>query len=209
MCLLAAGLFLPCSAGSDPLYTGITLIEKIKSLLAPKEIKNSIFDISEEYLKEKKMKGLLVDCDSTLMPWKARTPDDSAKAWVNRMKDAGFKLCIVSNNMFRHERITGIATAFGLPCISEACKPFPFGLRRALAVTQTSSSETMMIGDQLLTDIVGGNYLGIHTVLVTPLGGGEFPTTAYINRNIEKLIIGYLKKTGAWNFAGSDTIQRV
>lgn len=170
----------------------------IQRLLAPREIKNSIFDITENHLKERGVKGLLLDCDNTLMPWDEHVPGQAAKEWTNKMKGSGLKVCIVSNNMFRHKRITSIAAAFDVPCVSEAMKPFPLGLRRALAITGTKASETVFVGDQLLTDIAGGNFLGIYTVLVTPLSGGEFPTTTYINRNVEKLIIAYLKRAGAW-----------
>lgn len=175
-----------------------TLLEKIKILLAPKLVKNSIFDITEAELKEKNIKGLLLDCDNTLMPWNEHVPGQPAKDWLNKMKENGLKTCIVSNNMFRHKRITSIAAAFDVPCVSEALKPFPYGLRRALGITGTLPSETMLIGDQLFTDILGGNFLGIRTVLVRPVSGAEFPTTKYINRNVEKLVIAYLKRSGAW-----------
>lgn len=175
------------------------MLEKIKNFLVPRQIKNSVFDITEAELKEKNMKGLLLDCDNTLMPWNEHEPGQAARDWLNKMKESGLKVCIVSNNMFRHKRITSVAAAFGLPYVSEAMKPFPFGLRRALNVIGTQTAETMMIGDQLLTDIVGGNYLGLFTVLVQPMSGAEFPTTKYINRNVEKLIISYLKRAGAWN----------
>lgn len=179
------------------------MLENIKRILAPRQVKNSIFELTGNFFKENHIKGILLDCDNTLMPWHEHVPGDAAKQWVGALKAAGYPLCIVSNNMFRHKRITSVAAQFGLPCVSEAMKPFPFGLRRALALTKTQPAETVMIGDQLLTDIVGGNILGLYTVLVQPMSAAEFPTTKYLNRNVEKMIIGFLKRTGAWNLAGS------
>jgi predicted HAD superfamily phosphohydrolase YqeG len=75
----------------------------------------------------------------------------------------------------------------GVPVVGWALKPVPLGLWRAMAIMGTRRVTTALVGDQLFTDILGGNLLGIYTILVEPLSTDEFPTTRLVRR-IERLI---------------------
>ena len=65
------------------------------------------------------------------------------------------------------------------------------GFKKALKMTQSTSNETAMIGDQLLTDIHGGNKVGLFTILVDPIAKKTDKLPTRINRKLEK---HYLKK---------------
>ena len=52
-----------------------------------------------------------------------------------------------------------------------------------------------VIGDQLMTDIFGGNRYKCFTILVDPLGKKDLKVT-FVNRFIENRIINHLSKKG-------------
>ena len=62
-----------------------------------------------------------------------------------------------------------LETATGTKAFSVG-KPSPFIMREARKKLQLTTSETIMIGDTMETDILGANTLGFGTVLV--LSGG-------------------------------------
>ena len=53
----------------------------------------------------------------------------------------------------------------------------------------------VMIGDQIVTDILSGNRYKIMTILVDPLGEKDLRITG-LNRKIEARIIKHYKKRG-------------
>ncbi|WP_242848766.1 HAD hydrolase-like protein [Syntrophomonas palmitatica] len=59
---------------------------------------------------------------------------------------------------------------------------------------QAEASTTAVIGDQIFTDVLGGNRAGLYTILVTPLARREFMGTK-ISRSMEFFVLRRLKKT--------------
>jgi predicted HAD superfamily phosphohydrolase YqeG len=58
----------------------------------------------------------------------------------------------------------------------------------------TSARETALVGDQIFTDILGGNIVGLYTILVVPMQGKDFWGTRLITRHLEKIVLARLKK---------------
>lgn len=104
---------------------------------------------------------------------------------MRRLGAAGLAGCIVSNNFSL--RVRQVGTLLGVPVVGWALKPVPLGFWRAMAIMGTRPATTALIGDQLFTDVLGGNLLGMYTILVEPLSQDEFPTTRLVRR-IERLI---------------------
>jgi HAD superfamily phosphatase (TIGR01668 family) len=104
---------------------------------------------------------------------------------VRRLRSTGLAGCIVSNNFSLRVRQVGAMLA--IPVVGWALKPVPLGFRRAMAIMGTRPATTALVGDQLFTDVLGGNLLGMYTILVEPLSPDEFPTTRLVRR-IERLI---------------------
>lgn len=104
---------------------------------------------------------------------------------MRRLRAAGLAGCIVSNNFSL--RVRQVGTLLGVPVVGWALKPGPLGFWRAMAIMGTRPATTALIGDQLFTDVLGGNLLGMYTILVEPLSEDEFPTTRLVRR-IERLI---------------------
>lgn len=146
----------------------------------------TILDIPLEQLKEKGIDSLIIDVDNTITEWKGRNIEDSARKWFTTVKNKGFKACLVSNNN-SGERIAHIAGNLGIPHIHRAAKPSKCAFRRALGILDSAAATTAVIGDQVFTDVLGGNRMGMLTILVDPISPQEFPGTK-VMRLMEKLL---------------------
>ena len=94
-------------------------------------------------------------------------------------------MIIISNNSA--ERVRPFAESLGLPFIEKSAKPLPKGFRRACARLGVSPRETAVIGDQIFTDVVGGNLIGARVFLTEPLGP-ETDGFIKFKRHLEKWV---------------------
>ena len=160
---------------------------------SPDLVLDSIYDLDLRKLKKRGIKGIITDLDNTLVVWNAREVEEPLYNWFTTLKDSGFKVCILSNNS--SGRVDDFAAMVGVPAVSKAVKPRRTGFRRALEHMNLKAPETAVLGDQLFTDIWGGNRTGLFTILVTPLSRKEFIGTRLV-RQVENLLIRKLKKKG-------------
>ncbi len=159
----------------------------IARYLVPSQVARSVTDLDPEQLRAAGVRGVILDLDNTLVAWDAAAPTPGVRRWVADLQRAGLAACIVSNGFT--PRLTTIAAALELPVVGTAVKPAPWGLRRAMRLMHTTPAQTVLVGDQLFTDVLGGNLLGLHTVLVEPLSTKEFVTTRIVRR-LERLLRG-------------------
>ena len=110
---------------------------------------------------------VLLDRDNTCVPRDAAEPPAEVMAWLDRAREAGLKLCLVSNN-FHSSQVRGSAEHMGVDVVDHAMKPLPFALVRAMRLMGSMPGETVMVGDQVFTDVVAGNLAGVRSVLVRP-----------------------------------------
>lgn len=143
-------------------------------------------DISLDELATSGIKALLLDLDNTVAPWGQDDIPQAIYEWLTSAKMRRFKLCILSNS-YTH-RATKIANRLDAISIAPAFKPMPFAYLLAMYRLGANSSETIMIGDQLWTDIFGARLLGLRTIRVTPLSTKEFWITR-LTRYLERLIL--------------------
>lgn len=144
---------------------------------------DAIQDIDIEGLLDDGIRCVLVDRDNTCVPRGQRDVPEEVVAWFDRLKQAGIKACIVSNN-FRGRHIERTANQLGIGFVSLAWKPTPFALHRVLRILRFKAAETVMIGDQSYTDIVAGNLLGMRTILVKPQDPQAEPKYTRLMRRI-------------------------
>lgn len=163
------------------------------SLLCPNLILNSLHELEHSTLKELGIQGIIFDLDNTIIPWDSQEMSIEMIKQLNTLLSEGFKICLLSNNM--GSRVKSIAEIFGIPFVSRAYKPAKSGFRNAVTAMELSTNQVAVIGDQLFTDILGGNRLGLVTIWVKPLSAQEFIGTK-ITRLLEKLAIHILKAKG-------------
>ena len=158
-------------------------------ILRPKVYVNSVYNIDLKKLKKiKNIKGIIIDLDNTLVAWGQKEVDQKIIDWVNDAKKLGLKICIVSNT--NSKRVAKLAKIFDIPYHSKYFKPFSVAFNNGLKILDTKKSETAVIGDQIFTDILGGNRLKLLTILVTPIVKKDSIGT-FLHRNLEKIIISF------------------
>ncbi len=135
--------------------------------LKPKIKLEKVTDISIDILNKYGIKALILDVDNTLSTHHGQVLTDGLPEWLETMRKNGIKMTVLSNS--NSKRLTPFAKKIGLDFISLGLKPLPFGYLRALKRLGTSKKETAIVGDQLFTDVVGGNFVGVTTVLLTPI----------------------------------------
>ncbi len=146
----------------------------------------SVTEISPEYLRSHGIRGLILDLDETLVTAISHTAPDQIRQWIGAIR-AEFDLYIVSNNNSA-ERVKRVAEDLDLPFLYQAFKPRRKGFRQALVAMNLAASEVAIVGDQLFTDVLGGNRLGAHPILVTPISPESIPLRRAM-RQIEGMFI--------------------
>lgn len=146
----------------------------------------SIFDVQTEDLQDMNIKGVIVDIDNTIVPWDNKKLNDEVFNWFKELIQNNFKLCLISNGMSK--RVEYFSNQLDIPAIGKAVKPRKKAFKQALKILDLKRSEIAVIGDQIFTDILGGNRMGFTTILVDPIVENEFITTK-IMRYFERLVI--------------------
>jgi len=164
-------------------------------IFCPHRVVESVAQITPEELAERGIQGIILDLDNTLVLWQKEEMTEEVLAWLASLKAAGFKLSILSNSILsrRSERI---AERLGCPNIRKARKPSRSGFHRAMAAMGTTPHNTAIIGDQMFTDIWGGNRCGIYTIMVKPIHPREFPYTRYVSRPLERFLLNRFNRQG-------------
>lgn len=141
----------------------------MRNLLTPDLILPSgVTGIDLQALKRLGIQGLILDVDDTLLVLGASDLDPAVIEWVEEAKQ-DFQLWIASNNPSTR-LISSVANVLDIPFINNAKKPFRRSLRRVIEEMELTPIEVAIVGDRLLTDVLGGNRLGLYTVLVLPPG---------------------------------------
>lgn len=159
----------------------------------PKMYVSSILEIKPALLKELGLKGIVFDLDNTIMRRDSVVFAPEILSFLSDLREQGFKLGIVSNNS--RKRVGAVAGQMSLPAVCRAVKPLVRPFRRALKMMGTKPEETALVGDQIFTDILGGNLAGLYTVLVVPMEGKDFWGTRLIVRPLEKIVLARIKKS--------------
>jgi len=158
----------------------------MKKTLKPDLYLKSVHELDTALLVEKGISAIIIDIDNTLVSWDTKEPDEKVSQLISGLLQKGFKICILSNNSQR--RVEEFNRGLKLPAIHKALKPSRNAFRRAMRLMEASAENTAVIGDQLFTDILGGNRMGLFTVLVSPISSKEFVWTMLVRR-VEKLVL--------------------
>lgn len=157
----------------------------MRRLLYPDLGVESVLQIHPAMLAEKGIRGLIIDIDNTIVEWGKDILKPEVLDWFQSVRAEGIQICIVSNNSWK--RVENLAGILGVPAFCQARKPSRKAFRKAVSLMGTEIKETAVIGDQVFTDILGGNRLGLFTILVAPMSRREFLGTRLV-RFLEKFV---------------------
>ena len=153
-------------------------------------------DITPGFLHAIGVKNLILDVDNTLTTHDNPTPGQGVPGWLDLMRAEGLNMMIVSNN--HRERVTPFADMLGLPFCHDAKKPLSKGINEALSKMKGTKKDTVIIGDQILTDGLAAHLRGMKILQVMPIEP-EKTTFFKFKRRFEKPFIKkYLKKHGGF-----------
>ncbi len=164
-------------------------------IFCPHHTVETVTDVSAAHLRERGIKGVILDLDNTLVTWHQEDITLEILAWLNDLKSHHLKLCILSNSVLS-KRSERIANRLNCSFVRQARKPSRQGFIKAMEAMGTHPASTAIVGDQMFTDILGGNRAGIYTVMVRPIQKHEFAYTRYVSRPPEKLLLKWFKKRG-------------
>ncbi len=146
---------------------------------------NSVLMIDEDFLRENRVEALVLDLDNTLSMHGDPVPEEGVEDWLDKMRGLGIKMRVVSNNTNR--RVAPLAARLGLEFTANGAKPLTFGITRAMKAMGADRNVTLVVGDQIFTDIIAGNLRGARTVLVEPFHL-EKTWTFRLKRRLESVV---------------------
>ncbi|MDF2714584.1 MAG: family phosphatase [Paenibacillus sp.] len=172
----------------------------LKNLIPQKRVR-TIYEIDVQALWDTGVRGIITDLDNTLVGAKHPQATPELLVWLKRLQTIGFKVVIVSNN--NKLRVSRFSDPLSIPYIFRAKKPGNSAFRKAMGMMSLSPQQTVVIGDQMLTDVLGGNRLGLYTILVLPIELRDEGFFTKINRRIEKAALSWMKRKGIMKWEDS------
>ena len=160
--------------------------------LYPKELLNKVEEITIEFIQKNKLKALILDVDNTLIDYNKNLSKEKIQ-WAKNLKGQGVKLYILSNSNNK-EKVEKVANTLNIPYVLFARKPFKKGFLAIQKELQLNSEQIGVVGDQIFTDVLGGNRCKMFTILVEPIDKKDLLITAW-KRPIEEKIKQKFKKT--------------
>ena len=159
------------------------------AIFFPGEYLDSTYVIDFDKLYNDGYRGVIFDVDNTLVPHGAPA-DERAIELFAHLKELGFSCMLLSNN--KEPRVKMFNDAVKVNYMFKANKPFPANYRKAMDILGTNTENTLFVGDQIFTDVMGGNLAGIRTILVKPIHPKE-EIQIVLKRIPEKLILFFYK----------------
>ena len=140
--------------------------------LLPNLIANSLTELSPQLLTQRGIKLLMLDFDNTIVPYTTNQPTEQMADWLRMMRNSDIQICVVSNS--KKERVKLFCKAWEIDCITHSRKPFSDGIGRCLAQYSIPKENCAIVGDQIYTDVLGGNCAGIQSILVKSIDNHNF-----------------------------------
>jgi HAD superfamily phosphatase (TIGR01668 family) len=157
------------------------------AILTPTYYLKDVFCITPDGMRECGYKALLLDADNTILPRSTDKVDPSVIAWAHGLVDEGFEVMILSNSW--HDRVENLARQADLPLQRNAWKPLPQGFIAAQKRLSAKKSETLVVGDQLFTDVLGSKLWGWDVAKVIPCDEYDLPHTLLL-RKFDRPLMG-------------------
>ena len=165
----------------------------IKKYFMPNAYVQSIHQIDLAQLSQSGVKGIIKDLDNTLVGWDEADPTPQVRQWFQQLQSLGITVTIVSNN--NEQRVGSFSESLDVDYIFKAKKPMGKAFKKAIQRMGLQPSETVVIGDQMMTDVFGGNNRGLYTIMVVPVKQTDGWITK-LNRMIERRLLNHFRRKG-------------
>ena len=172
-----------------PTIDNIYLVKEM--LLYPKLYLENVTKITIDLLNKYNLKGIILDIDNTLIDYDKNLLD-GIEEWNILMKENDIQLYILSNTN-KLEKVKKVANILNIPFINFAKKPSKKGFIKVKEIMKIPEENIAVVGDQIMTDVLGGNRCKMFTILTKPIDKRDILITK-VKRPLEKIIINkYLK----------------
>ena len=151
----------------------------------PKADFKRVEDISVQYLKQNKINALILDVDNTLIDYYKNLSEEKVN-WAKELKENGIKLYILSNTN-KIDKVEAVSKKMDIPFESFAKKPFKKGFLKVQKILEENPENIGVVGDQIFTDVIGGNRCKMFTILVEPIDKKDIWITMW-KRPLEELV---------------------
>lgn len=140
--------------------------KEIKAALPDSYYKN-IYEIDYSKLKKQNINAILFDIDNTIANVDDLNIPSKTKELFQNLKKQNFKILLFSNN--HKKRVLPVARILNIEALYEADKPRKIAYQKALSILNSKKENTVAIGDQILSDIIGAKKYGVKAILVDQL----------------------------------------
>ncbi|MBQ7137272.1 MAG: YqeG family HAD IIIA-type phosphatase [Bacilli bacterium] len=170
--------------------------EKYMNLVVPNCYVKDIYDIDYKKLYKKGYRNIIFDIDNTILPVnKVGVPNELVELF-KKIKKVGLNICLVSNN--KKERVLPPAKILDVLYLYEAKKPTKAAFDKALKILEANTNDTVMVGDQMLSDIKGANEYGLYSILVAPVDD-KYDIKTGTSRVLQNIMIKKLERKNVFH----------
>ena len=139
--------------------------------LQPDYYFHSIHDVDIDFFKKNNISAVLFDIDNTLEPYATELPSKKTVELFAELRDNGIAVAVISNN---HEpRVKTFCSSLDVPFSFESGKPSSKKILGVLEELKVDRENTILVGDQLFTDVWGANNSGINSIFVDRINSDE------------------------------------
>lgn len=153
----------------------------------------SIYDVDPSFFKKLGIETLFIDLDNTLDSYKAYHPKEKTFRFIQSLSDLGINPVVISNN--KGKRVSSYANDLKIQYVANARKPFSKKIKSEISKRKSNPNNVMLVGDQIMTDVLAGKGAGIRVLLTEKLVK-EDQWTTHINRLMDRPIRKHLRKKG-------------
>lgn len=177
----------------------IITAKKLSKNLRPDLYYSAFWKIDFDKLQQMGIYNLIIDVDSTIAHTDSDDVESEAADALFTALSKGFKICLVSNAITgkcKEKRVAKMAEQFNIPYVAANFfnrKPNSKPFLKGLSFMKAQPKHTAVIGDQIFTDVLGGNRMGMTTILVKPLGPVHWTTVFLLRRYREMRILKKFK----------------
>lgn len=172
----------------------------IEKYFLPSEYVNRFSDITVEMLKDKNKKAVMIDLDNTMVAFDDPNANDEVLDWIKKLEENGIEVLILSNG--NRNRVEKFAVPHNLKFIHSARKPLMKNFHLGLRMLSVTKKEVVMIGDQLMTDVLGANRVRVDSILVLPIKDKDGYAT-FLNRRMERIVMKWMNNKDLINWRGN------